>query len=90
MSDYWIPSDEPDGPPYPPMSPERREHGTFAEDNDPKFQRVGICHTCKHRTSAFRCRAFPDGIPVEVQVGRLLHVVPLPGDHGIQFEGVAI
>lgn len=76
--------------PYPPMEPEREIRGTMAPDNDPVFKRAGICHTCKHVRKRGKCAAFPDGIPVNILVGNVLHVVPLPGDHGIQFEGVAI
>lgn len=32
------------------------------------------------------CKAFPDGIPFEIQEGDNLHLDPFPGDNGIQFE----
>jgi hypothetical protein len=32
------------------------------------------------------CRAFPDGIPDEIWMGRNNHHKPYPGDHGIQFS----
>jgi hypothetical protein len=32
------------------------------------------------------CRAFPDKIPDEIAYGSNLHLNPVKGDHGIQFE----
>jgi hypothetical protein len=32
------------------------------------------------------CRAFPDGIPVEISYGENLHLEPVEGDHGIVFK----
>ena len=32
------------------------------------------------------CAAFPKGIPDEIAFGDDLHLEPVPGDHGIQFE----
>lgn len=60
--------------------------GRFYESNDPVFQQAGICHSCKHKRSGGKCRAYPDGIPVQILVGNAIHTVPLPGDHGIQYE----
>ena len=31
------------------------------------------------------CAAFPDGIPVDVFIGRLDHRMPLSGDNGLRF-----
>lgn len=49
------------------------------------------CWSCRHldRTSdaaAPTCKAFPEGIPIQIQFGSVLHDDPLPGDHGIQYE----
>jgi hypothetical protein len=76
--------------PYPPMSKEREEDGTMSPRNDPVFMRAGICHTCTHIRKQGKCDAFPDGIPLNILVGNLIHNRPLPGDHGIQFEAKAI
>lgn len=32
------------------------------------------------------CEAFPDGIPDSIAYGDDLHLVPVPGDHGIIYE----
>jgi hypothetical protein len=45
------------------------------------------CHTCKHRISGLTCKAFLDGIPQEILLGKHQHRKPYPGDRGIQYEG---
>ena len=32
------------------------------------------------------CTAFPNGISDDIAYGDNLHILPAPGDHGIQFE----
>ena len=49
------------------------------------------CFRCAHldRSNSFnplRCRAFPDMIPVGIQMNKHDHRKPYPGDHGIHFE----
>lgn len=47
-----------------------------------------VCQPCKHysRESLDRnCKAFPDGIPMEIWTGKNDHKKPFKGDHGIQF-----
>ncbi|HEX2864524.1 MAG TPA: hypothetical protein VHN99_08135 [Deinococcales bacterium] len=48
-----------------------------------------ICLVCVHldpKNGHRTCRAFPEGIPERIRLGRLKHVNPHPGDHGLQFE----
>lgn len=52
------------------------------------------CLSCKHLTSegaglsseAFRCEAFPDGVPMKILTWEVDHREPVEGDQGIQFE----
>lgn len=48
------------------------------------------CANCSHLRDAegyrWRCDAFPDGIPMPILREEFDHIVPYPGDHGIQFE----
>jgi hypothetical protein len=50
---------------------------------------------CKHFTGVIgrwerdqlvACAAFPEGIPDDVAYGDNLHLEPIDGDHGIQYE----
>lgn len=50
---------------------------------------IPICYLCKN----FKpdkpdpvCRAFPEGIPEGILLGRVNHTKPVSGDHGIQYE----
>jgi len=47
------------------------------------------CANCKHRIGLLTCAAYPGGIPWPIQSGDVSHLVPLPGDNGIQFEPIA-
>lgn len=52
------------------------------------------CLSCIHLTSegaglsseAFRCDAFPDGVPMKILTWDADHREPIAGDDGIQFE----
>ncbi len=56
--------------------------------NDPQ------CFKCLHLDrsgdfSTMKCDAFPDEIPVPIQMNKHDHRRPFPGDHGIHFEPMA-
>ena len=72
--------------------PAQPETGTrFAKDNDPVFEQLGICHTCKRRrANGMTCEAFPDGIPVVILVGDVIHTSPYPGDGGLTYVPVVV
>lgn len=50
------------------------------------------CDDCRHYWGAFRCAAFPDGIPPDIIINRVSHRRAWPGtpshptDNGIRFE----
>src|SRR5664279_2265095 len=45
-----------------------------------------ICDSCTHRRTAITCDAWPDLIPIEISTLGGDHRMPIPGDHGIQWE----
>jgi len=65
-----------------------------------KFGGVGLdgvslgdskCSECKHlRAGGQTCDAFPDGIPMMILSGEVLHAEPYPGAHGIRFERTVV
>lgn len=47
-----------------------------------------VCTFCEHLLDlgkGRRCKAFKDGIPMEIWMGENKHLTPFPGDGGIQF-----
>jgi hypothetical protein len=53
-----------------------------------------VCFPCRHLDitdiAARRCRAFPEGIPIAVWIGKHDHRTPFPGDRGVQFEAPTV
>ena len=46
-----------------------------------------LCFYCAHRMrGTTRCLAYPDGIPERFASGRLQHLKPSKGDHGIAYQ----
>ena len=45
-----------------------------------------LCFSCKHTNNNGTCKAFPDGIPLEIVSGEVNHFQPYEGDNGIQYE----
>ena len=43
------------------------------------------CRKCRH-FHRLHCTAYPRNIPLPIASGEVDHMVPRPGDHGIQFE----
>jgi len=43
------------------------------------------CRHCAHFRKT-HCDAYPDRIPILFLSGEIDHMIPRPGDHGIQFE----
>lgn len=46
------------------------------------------CLFCKNYTGLMQCKAYPEGIPVEIVTGIHDHTKPFKGDGGIMFEQV--
>jgi len=45
------------------------------------------CPTCKHfEPGESKCKAFPNGIPVEILTGGYDHTKPFHGDRGVRWE----
>lgn len=44
------------------------------------------CISCKHYRMLLKCKAYPDGIPVDIITGKHDHTKPFPGDNGVRYE----
>mgnify|MGYP003114413880 FL=1 len=58
-------------------------------------EKFDSCLNCVHlfkkevngmKIPADKCKAFPDGIPVDILTGGIDHHSPIEGDNGIQYE----
>jgi hypothetical protein len=51
-----------------------------------------ICSHCKNYNvedvEGHTCKAFPNGIPPEIWLGKNPHTHPFKGDNGVQFERI--
>ena len=61
------------------------------QTSEPLKAFAASCNTCRHVIGSFaalhpKCRAFPDGIPIEIIHAYNDHKTPYPGDNGIQYE----
>jgi hypothetical protein len=45
-----------------------------------------LCLSCAHTNNDGTCKAFPEGIPLEIVSGEVNHMQPYEGDNGIQYE----
>ena len=50
------------------------------------------CRNCKHLILNNKkiCKAFLNGIPTEILIGKNDHTKPFKGDNGIQFEPIEV
>jgi hypothetical protein len=47
---------------------------------------IGCAHFDQSNPEAMRCSAFPQGIPMEIATGRLVHRKPYVGDQGLRYQ----
>jgi len=47
---------------------------------------INLCLMCSHYRPNKRCEAFPEGIPPDIWVMKVLHKKPYPKDNGIVFK----
>ena len=45
-----------------------------------------LCFSCAHFNEDGTCKAYPDGIPIELLFGEVNHIQPYEGDNGIQYK----
>jgi len=71
-----------------PSDLDMRRRQRFAPDNLAVISVNGAeCNKCRHVSDdGLYCKAFPDGIPMEILSGKVQHRTSHPGDNGIRFE----
>jgi len=47
---------------------------------------INLCKMCVHYRNDKKCEAFPEGIPHEIWILKVLHKKPYPGDNGITYK----
>lgn len=53
----------------------------------PLFQTIEPqCRSCAHLRPEGNCKAFVNGIPVQIWVNNFDHTKPYPGDNGIRYK----
>lgn len=62
----------------------------YFEWNDKNEFQLLECLSCKHWNyrKGSKCRAFPDGIPMDILSFIKTHHEPYDGDNGIRFESI--
>jgi hypothetical protein len=71
------------------MTPEEEYLQSGPEDWLPsaRYEEWPGCRKCRH-LHGLRCAAYPRNIPLAILSGACDHMVPRPGDRGIQFEPI--
>jgi len=54
--------------------------------SNPTLDKISQCIRCKNDIGNGACKAFPDGIPMQILKNEWDHREEFPGDNGIQFE----
>jgi len=63
----------------------------FTIVGNPADLRISQCTFCAHRSpDATRCRAYPEGIPVEILTNEHDHTESFRGDKGILYQPVEL
>ena len=63
----------------------------FTIVGNPSDLTVSQCTFCAHRSpDGTKCRAYPNGIPVEILFNEHDHFTPFQGDNGILYEPIQL
>lgn len=67
------------------MANEEENKSRFVSEDDTFV--YPVCNNCRHDNGDGTCRAFPNGIPTKILIGKNNHSVPLPEQQNdITFE----